>query len=288
MTVQEKNAVVPGTLYLVSTPIGNLDDLSARALKILSGVDFIAAEDTRNTGKLLSLFEIRRELVPYHEHNKASAGPEICARLAQGQSCALVTDAGTPAISDPGEDLVRLCIEANIPVTAIPGPCAAINALCLSGLDTTRFVFEGFLPTETGPRNRRLQELAYETRTFVLHEAPHRLIQTLRDLIRVLGEDRQLSVCREMTKLNEEIVRGSLREILSHFESNPIRGEFVLVLAGSADKAEDGSLNELSIEEHVRAYVNSGMTQKDAIKACAKDRGVPKNDIYMALAGKKE
>jgi 16S rRNA (cytidine1402-2'-O)-methyltransferase len=280
----EKNKVVGGTLYLVATPVGNLADISARAVKVLSEVDFIAAEDTRNSMRLLSYLGIQKPMVSYFEHNKRTHGELICQRLISGESCALVTDAGTPAISDPGEDIVALCAEKGIPVTSIPGACAAILALTLSGLPTARFCFEGFLSAEKKERRKRLDELKYDTRTTVFHEAPHKLKATLADMSEILGSDRRISLCRELTKLNEDIHRTTLAGAVEFYESNAPRGEYVLVLEGAPEGSvatAEGDLCALSVEEHVNYYVNAGMSKKDAIKAAAKDRGVPKNDIYM-------
>lgn len=283
LTAPEKNRILPGCLYLVATPIGNLSDLSERAVSVLSGVDFIAAEDTRNTGKLLSCLGIRKSLVSYHEHNKRERGGQICDRLAAGESCALVTDAGTPAISDPGEDLVRLCAERGIPVTSIPGCCAGITALTLSGLPTGRFCFEGFLPTEKKPRTARLAALATEERTMLLHEAPHRLRETLSDLTAALGEGRRVALCRELTKLNEEVLRLTLGQAVAYYEAEEPRGEYVLVLEGADLAAAPAFWEGLNIPAHVTYYEGEGMSRKEAIKAAARDRGVPKNEVYQVM-----
>ena len=282
---QEKNRIQEGTLYLVSTPIGNLADLSDRAKKVLNGVDFIAAEDTRNTLKLLFAFEISKPLVSYHEHNRRERGAEIADRLQAGESCALVTDAGTPAISDPGEDLVALCAERGIPVTAVPGCCAGITALTLSGLPTGRFCFEGFLPQDKAARRERLAELAEETRTMLLHEAPHKLRATLKDLAAALGEGRRISLCRELTKLNEDIHRTTLGEAIAHYAANNPRGEYVLVVEGGekAAKKEADPLLTLSPADHVAYYEKQGLSRMDAIKAAAKARGMQKNELYRIL-----
>ena len=284
--IEEKNRIEGGTLYLVSTPIGNLADLSERAKKVLNGVDFIAAEDTRNTVKLLMACGISRPLLSYHEHNKRECGPRIADRLQAGESCALVTDAGTPAISDPGEDLVVLCAERGIPVTAVPGCCAAITALTLSALPTARFVFEGFLPTDKADRRARLAELAGETRTFILHEAPHKLRATLRDLQETLGDTRRISLCRELTKRNEEVMRTTLGGAVAHYEQHDPRGEYVLVVEGGEKKPEaaaESTLTQLPPEAHVAYYEQQGRSRMDAIKAAAKDRGMPKNELYRLL-----
>lgn len=280
----EKNTISPSTLYLVATPIGNLADLSARAIKVLTEVDFIAAEDTRNTGTLLSCLNIRKPMVSYHEHNRRERGEQICDRLAAGESCALVTDAGTPAISDPGEDLVALCAARGLAVTSIPGPCAGIVALTLSGLPTARFTFEGFLSTNKSERRARLDSLRAETRTMLFHEAPHKLKATLADLCETFGTTRRIALCRELTKLNEEVFRLTLGEAVAYYEENAPRGEYVLVLEG----AEEGSIatsfwEGMTIPAHVAHYMSEGMSKKDAIKAAARDRGVPKNEVYQQV-----
>lgn len=277
----EKNAVEGGTLYLVATPIGNMADLSSRALKILSTVDFVAAEDTRNSGLMLSRLNIRKPMVSYHEHNRRERGPYIAERLKNGESCALVTDAGTPAVSDPGEDLVRLCAEEGIPVTTVPGCCAAVCALALSGLSTRRFAFEGFLPASGREREERLKELKSETRTVILYEAPHRLRETLSDLYGALG-DRHAALCREMTKLNEEILRTTLSGAVKIYEEKEPRGEYVLVLDGLTTAEEQADYPE-DIAAHVALLEDGGLSRMDAIKAAARARGVKKNDIYNAL-----
>lgn len=277
----EKNKVVGGALYLVTTPIGNMSDMTYRAVKVLSEVDFVAAEDTRNSARLLRFFDISKELVSYHEHNKKSAGEKILARLRKGQSCALVTDAGTPAVSDPGEDLVRLCADAGIPVTAAPGVSAAVTALTLSALDTRRFVFEGFLPVSGSERVERLAALQGETRTAILYEAPHKLRRTLADLTDALGGERRVSLCRELTKLNEEVFRTTLADAAAYYTDAEPRGEYVLILAGTvAHGAQNTPWASLSVAEHVDMYIAEGLPKSDAIKKAAKDRGVPKNVVY--------
>lgn len=280
--VREKNRVVEGTLYLVSTPIGNLSDISERALKVLSEVDFIAAEDTRNTLVLLNKFDIKKELVSYFEHNKRQRGEVICERLSAGESCALVTDAGTPAISDPGEDLVRLCAERDIRVTAVPGCCAAVDALALSGLFTGRFAFEGFLPSNTRERKERLEEVKNDHRTLIFYEAPHKLRKTLEDLFEYLG-DRDISLCRELTKLNEEVCRTTISEAIRIYSERNPRGEYVLVVSGK-EKSEPSCVEEgLTPEEVVERYLSEGISKMDAIKAAAKDFGMPKSELYRRL-----
>ena len=284
MESNEKNKLRESTLYLVGTPIGNLGDLSDRAKKVLSEVDFIAAEDTRNSMKLLNILGIKKELVSYFEHNKKSSGERIVARLLSGESCALVTDAGMPAISDPGEDIVRLCAEAGITVAVVPGPCAAISALALSALPTARFVFEGFLSAQKNERRHRLDELSSEMRTMIFYEAPHKLKATLSDMLTAFGEERRISLCRELTKLNEEAHRTTLGGAVSYYNEKEPRGEYVLVVEGASEpKKTENPLLSLSPEEHVQHYINSGMAKMDAIKAAAKDRGVSKSELYKEL-----
>ncbi len=280
---EEKNKVEKGTLYLVATPIGNLADLSERVVKVLSEVDFIAAEDTRNSMRLLTYLGISKPMVSYFEHNKKERGEQIADRLALGESCALITDAGTPAISDPGEDMVALCSKRGIPVCSIPGACAAIVALTVSGLPTGRFCFEGFLSTNKTERQKHLASLANETRTVIFHEAPHKLRNTLSDLEKAFGGDRPLSLCRELTKKNEEILRLNIAQAVEYYKEHEPRGEYVLVLGGAreADSTEDWE--SISIPEHVQKYIESGMSKMDAVKAVARDRGVAKNVIYKQV-----
>ncbi|MBQ6058999.1 MAG: 16S rRNA (cytidine(1402)-2'-O)-methyltransferase [Clostridia bacterium] len=271
MTIQ------PGTLYLIGTPIGNLGDLSPRALEILAGVDFVAAEDTRVTGSLLLHFGIKRPLVSYYEHNLRQRGEQIVARLQAGESCALCTDAGMPAISDPGCDIVRLCREAGIPVTSAPGPSAVTTALALSGLETGRFTFEGFLSTNRKNRTEHLEELRQERRTMVFYEAPHKLRRTLSDLFETLGE-REIALCREMTKLHEEVLRTTLSQAIAHFEATEPRGEFVLVVEGFSTQAlptEDPDL-----EQALRDALAQGLSGRDAVKRVSEQCKVPKNQVY--------
>ena len=276
-----------GTLYLCSTPIGNLEDMTLRVLEILKTSDVIAAEDTRNTRKLLNHFAIQTPMTSYHEHNKAVKGPQLVERLRKGEQIALVTDAGMPGISDPGADLVRLCYAADIPVTVAPGASAAVAALVLSGLDTRRFVFEGFLPAEKKERRMTLEMLKKEHRTMIFYEAPHRLIETLDELETIFGAKRQMAVVRELTKKFEEVRRGTLEELRVHFSKQPPRGEFVLLAAGytleQQKKAEMESWEEISIEAHMQRYLSQGMSEKDAMKQTAKDRGVSKREIYSYL-----
>ena len=280
----EKNKVESGKLYLVATPIGNLADLSERAIKVLSEVDFVAAEDTRNSMRLLSHLEIHKPMVSYFEHNKRERGEQILARLQGGESCALITDAGTPAISDPGEDLVALCAANGVPVTSIPGAVASIVALTISGLPTGRFCFEGFLSTNKAERRARLDELASEKRTMLFHEAPHKLKTTLEDFRRAFGDDRRIAICRELTKLNEEALRLTLSEAIAYYDTVEPRGEYVLVIDGaSADQSASAFWDGMDIPTHVSHYVSLGMSKMDAIKQAAKDRGVPKNEVYKAV-----
>ncbi len=279
----EKNKVLPSTLYLVATPIGNLDDITLRALKVLQECDFIAAEDTRVTAKLLSAYGIKKPCITYEEHTKRSAGETILRRLKEGESCALVTDAGTPGISDPGEDLVKLCLDNCIGVVPIPGACAAVNALIVSGLSTRRFVFEGFLQGKDREKKERLSELAGERRTLLFYEAPHRLTETLALMTEAFGGSRSVALCRELTKLNEEVFRTTLGEALTHFTENPPRGEFVLVVAG-APETEGRFWESLSVKEHVAYYTDTmSLDKMAAVKAAAKDRGVAKNVVYKEL-----
>ena len=285
MRTDEKNKVVGGTLYVVATPIGNLADISERALKVLSEVDFVAAEDTRNSMRLLTHFGISKPMVSYYEHNKREKGEEIVARLQNGESCALVTDAGTPAISDPGEDLVRLCAERGVTVTSLPGACAMITALTLSALSTSRFVFEGFLPVQKKERRERLEILIREERTFILHEAPHKLRTTLSDLCETLGENRKIALCRELTKLNEEICRTTLGDACEIYKEKEPRGEYVLVIEGGeyfAPAAESA----LSPEETVEQLMEQGMSKNEAIKAAAKTLGMSRNQLYDLIMKK--
>ena len=284
MISDEKNKVEKGALYLVATPIGNLADMSERAKKVLSEVDFIAAEDTRNSGKLMAVFGIKKPMISYFEHNKNARGDEIIAKIKVGASCALVTDAGMPAISDPGEDIVRLCRENGVPVFVVPGPCAAVSALALSGLDTRKFVFEGFLPQKKTERRRALESLTAESRTTVFYEAPHRLAESLSDMLDILG-DRKISICRELTKINEETVLTTLKDAVAYYGSNEPRGEYVLVVEGAKEEAA-AFFADMSIADHVAHYEKQGMSLSDAMKACAKDRCVSKRDVYAAVMKK--
>ena len=283
----EKNKVLPSTLYLVGTPIGNLSDISERAKKVLSEVDFIGAEDTRNSAKLLMALGIKKELVSYFEHNKKASGEKILARLLSGESCAIITDAGMPAISDPGEDIVRLCAEAGITVSVIPGPSAAVSALALSALSSKRFTFEGFLSAQKNERIKALENLRYEERTMIFYEAPHKLKTTLSDMCDVFGEKRKISLARELTKINEEVIRTTLGAAIALYEEKEPRGEYVLVLEGAEEagaiKEEENPLTSLTPEEHVKKYESDGLSRMDAIKKAARDRGMSKSEFYKLL-----
>lgn len=294
MSEEEKNKVEGSTLYLVATPIGNLADISDRARKILAECDFVAAEDTRNTALLLAAYHIRRPLISYHEHNRRSRGEEIVERLVAGESCALVTDAGMPAISDPGEDLVRLCAERHIPVRIVPGACAAVSALALSALSTARFAFEGFLSANRGERKKRLDEIRAERRTLIFYEAPHKLRVTLADLLATFG-DRRISLCRELTKRNEETMHTTLADAVTYYETHEPRGEYVLVLAGAEEAgiAPEARLSDAAPlidppSAHVAHYEATGLPHMDAVKAAARDRGMTKSAFYRLLTEEKE
>jgi 16S rRNA (cytidine1402-2'-O)-methyltransferase len=272
-----------GTLYLVATPIGNLEDMTYRAVRILGEVDMVAAEDTRQTLKLLNRFEIKKPMLIYHEHNKREMGEKIIALLQEGKNIALATDAGTPGISDPGEDLVKLAVENNIEVFLLPGATASIYALVVSGLSTSRFIFEGFLPRENKEKRESLEKIKEEERTMIFYEAPHRLRKTLESLYETLG-DRKIALCRELTKKHEEVQRVRLSEAIETYKSKEPRGEYVLVVEGKsleeieAENAE--RLSEITIEDHIKMYVDSGMSKKDAVKKVAKERNLPKSEVY--------
>lgn len=278
-----------GTLYIVGTPIGNLEDITHRALRILREVAVIAAEDTRQTRKLLNHFEIPTPAVSYHEHNQRTAGPQLIERLLAGDDVALVTDAGMPAISDPGEDLVRLAVAAGVPVVPVPGPTAFTTALVVSGLSTERFAFEGFLPVKGKERRAALERLKQEPRTWILYEAPHRVMETLEDLRDTLG-DRPMAAARELTKLHEEVVRGTPAELLAHFEQKAPRGEFVLVVSGApaAAQAAPEEATPTSLAAAVAALEAGGMDRKAAMKEVATRFGMTKRDVYQALLELKE
>ena len=268
-----------GILYLVPTPIGNLGDISIRCRETLENADFIAAEDTRVTLKLLNHLGIKKSLVSYYEHNKAFKGDRIVERILAGETCALVSDAGSPAISDPGEDLVKQCAAAGIPVCAIPGPCAAITALSISGQSTGRFCFEGFLSTAKKSRREHLDSLKKEPRTMIFYEAPHKLLATLEDLRDTFGEDRPISLCRELTKLHEEVVRTTLGQALERYTQAPPKGEFVLVVAG-APQEEPQTVSEEDAAQCVSQLMAQGLSRKDAVKQAAQKLGLPKNEVY--------
>ena len=274
-----------GTLYLVATPIGNLGDFSPRALETLETVDFIAAEDTRVSLKLLNHFQIKKPLVSYHEHNHVSAGQSVLQRLLAGENCALVTDAGTPAVSDPGEDLVRLCAEAGVEVLSIPGCCAAVNALAVSGLPTGRFTFEGFLTVNKKNRREHLESLKGEVRTMIFHEAPHKLLGTLEDLRDTFGPDRKIALCRELTKLHEETLRTTLGEAVERYTETAPKGEFVLVVEGGVPRKEATVTLEDAVAQ-VLALKAQGVRLKDAAKEVAEHTGLSKNELYAAALEK--
>ena len=278
---------MPGTLYLCATPIGNLEDMTFRVIRILKEVDLIAAEDTRNSIKLLNHFEITTPMTSYHEYNKYEKGRKLVERLLEGQSIALITDAGTPGISDPGEELVQMCYEAGVPVTSLPGAAACVTALTISGLSTRRFAFEAFLPADKKEREKVLEELERETRTTILYEAPHRLIKTLELLKDRLGEQRKITVCRELTKRHETAFRATLEEAAAYYKANDPKGECVLVIEGRSreeiEQEEKAKWEELSIEQHMEQYLAQGSSKKEAMKLVAKDRGVPKREIYNYL-----
>ena len=270
---------MPGKLYLVGTPIGNLGDMSPRALRALEEADFIAAEDTRVTLKLLNHFNIKKPLVSYYEHNARSAGERILERILAGENCALVTDAGMPSVSDPGEDLAARCAGAGVELTAVPGPCAAVTALALSALPAGRFCFEGFLSTSGRSRREHLESLKGERRTMVFYEAPHKLVKTLEDLCAAFGPGRRIALCREMTKLHEEVVRSTLGEAAALYAETPPRGEFVLVVEGAAEaKTEFGREEALALVERRRA---EGMSLKEACRLTAEETGIKKNELYQ-------
>ena len=275
-----------GTLYLCATPIGNLEDMTFRAVRILKEVDVIAAEDTRNSVKLLNHSDIHTPMTSYHEFNKIDKGQYLVKRLLEGENIALITDAGMPGISDPGEELVRMCRDAGVPVTAVPGACACVTALVISGRPTRRFCFEAFLPTDKKERRAVLEELKTETRTSIIYEAPHRLVKTLQELLNELG-DRKITVCKELTKKHETGFETTLKEAVPYYEQNEPRGEYVLVLEGCSrqqmeQKAQD-AWKEMSLGDHMKLYEEQGMNRKDAMKQVAKDRGVGKREIYQAL-----
>ncbi len=275
-----------GKLYLCATPIGNLGDITLRVLRVLKEADLIAAEDTRNSIKLLNHFDIKTPMTSYHEYNKIEKAYTLIEKMREGMNIALITDAGTPGISDPGEELARMCMDAGIEVTSLPGPAACITALTLSGLPTRRFAFEAFLPMEKKERKEVLQELVDETRTIIIYEAPHKLVKTLKDLRETLG-NRRITLCRELTKKHETAFRTTIEELLSYYENEKPLGECVLVIEGKSRKelkeAEAASWETVPVEEHMKIYENQGMSRKDAMKQVAKDRGVSKREIYQML-----
>lgn len=271
-----------GTLYLVPTPIGNLSDISDRCRETLANADFIAAEDTRVSLRLLNHLDIKKPLVSYYEHNKQTSGPRIVERLLGGESCAIVTDAGSPAISDPGEDLVRLCAEAGVTVTAIPGPCAAVTALSISGLPTGRFTFEGFLSTNKKSRFAHLDSLRTEQRTMIFYEAPHKLTATLTDLAQVFGETRCISLCRELTKLHEEVLRMTLGEAVQYYRTKEPRGEYVLVVEGAQETPQAAATQDDAVAR-AQALIAQGYSKKDAVRQAAAETGFPRNALYDAI-----
>lgn len=277
-----------GKLFLCATPIGNLEDITFRVLRTLKEVDVIAAEDTRNSIKLLNHFEIKTPMTSYHEYNKIEKGHYLVELMQQGQQVALITDAGTPGISDPGEELVAMCHEAGIPVTSLPGPAACITALTISGLSTRRFAFEAFLPSDKKEKAAVLEELKDETRTTILYEAPHRLVRTLEELYQALGE-RRVTVCRELTKKHETAFLTTLSQALAYYQENDPKGECVIVMEGRSRKEMEEEKQQqwetMPLEEHMKIYEDQGMSRKEAMKAVAKDRGVSRRDIYQQLLG---
>ena len=275
-----------GTLYLCATPIGNLEDMTFRCIRVLKEVDLIAAEDTRNSIKLLNHFEIKKPMTSYHEYNKIEKGKKLVERLLCGENIALITDAGTPAISDPGEELVRMCREAGVTVTAVPGAAACITGLTISGLPTRRFAFEAFLPADKKEQQAILEEMKREMRTMVLYEAPHRLVRTLEALFQALG-NRRISVCRELTKKHETVFSSDMEEAVRYYKDHEPKGECVIIIEGKSREEvcakEREAWEEMSVEDHMNFYLGEGMEKKEAMKKVAKDRGVSKRDIYKAL-----
>ena len=279
-----------GTLFLCATPIGNLEDITLRVLRTLQEVDLIAAEDTRNSIKLLNHFQIKTPMTSYHEYNKIDKGRFLVEKMLSGENIALITDAGTPGISDPGEELTAMCYEAGIPVTSLPGPVACITALTLSGLPTRRFAFEAFLPMEKKERQAVLEELKNETRTIILYEAPHKLVKTLGDLYKALG-NRKMTLCRELTKKHETAFQTTIEELIHYYGEEKPLGECVLVIQGKSrlemEKEAQASWESIPIEEHMRQYEEKGISRKEAMKLVAKDRGMTKRDVYQYLINKK-
>lgn len=276
----------PGTLYLCATPIGNLEDMTFRVIRTLKEVDMIAAEDTRNSIKLLNHFEIKTPMTSYHEYNKIEKGHKLVQMLLEGKNLALITDAGTPGISDPGEELVQMCYEAGVPVTSLPGAAACITALTLSGLSTRRFAFEAFLPSDKKERQQVLEELKNDTRTIICYEAPHRLVKTLKELLEALG-NRRITICRELTKKHETVFATKIEDALAYYDVQEPKGECVMVIEGKSREEirseEKARWEEMSMEEHMELYLGQGMDKKSAMKQVAKDRGIGKRDVYQAL-----
>ena len=273
-----------GELFLCATPIGNLEDMPVRAVRIMKEADLIAAEDTRNSIKLINHFEIDTPMTSYHEYNKVDKAKVLVDKMLAGQTVVLITDAGTPGISDPGEELVRQAVQAGINVTSVPGPAACINALIISGLPTRRFVFEAFLPSDKKERAAVLEELSHETRTMIIYEAPHRLCRTLAELAEILGGDRQIAVCKELTKRHETVYRSDIKGAVDYYNANEPRGEYVLAIAGlnreDIIRDKQDAWKEMPLEEHLKHYESQGIERREAIKLVAKDRGVPKREIY--------
>ena len=268
-----------GTLYIVATPIGNLDDITIRAIKVLKDVDLIAAEDTRHTLKLLNHLEISKPMISYHRHNEETKSDVLIEKLQEGQNIALVSDAGTPGICDPGEEVIKKCIELGIKIIPIPGACAMINSLICSGIDTKEFTFLGFLPLNKKLRKKKLEEIEKSNKTIIIYEAPHKLETTLNDLKKILGEKRMLTLAREITKIHEEFIRGNIDEII--LKSENLKGEIVLIIEGNNDCEEENSLNNLTLKEHYKFYENQELTKKEIIKKIDKDRNMNKNDVYQ-------
>lgn len=268
-----------GTLYIVATPIGNLEDITLRAIRILNEVDLIAAEDTRHTLKLLNRLEISKPLISYHRHNEEVKSDVLIEKLQEGNNIALVSDAGTPGICDPGEEIIKKCIELEINIVPIPGACAMINSLICSGIDTKEFTFLGFLPLNKKLRKNKLEEIEKSNKTIIIYEAPHKLETTLKDLKQILNKDRRIVLAREITKIHEEFIRGNIDDLIQI--TKDIKGEIVLIIEGNSDISEENELNKLSMEEHYKFYENQGFSKKDIIKKIAKDRNLNKNDVYQ-------
>ena len=268
-----------GTLYIVATPIGNLEDITLRAIKTLKDADLIAAEDTRHTLKLLNHLEISKPMISYHRHNEETKSDVLIEKLQEGQNIALVSDAGTPGICDPGEEIIKKCIELGINIVPIPGACAMINSLICSGIDTKEFTFLGFLPLNKKLRKKKLEEIEKSNKTIIIYEAPHKLDTTLKDLQKILSKNRNITLARELTKIHEEFIRGNIDEILQ--KSANLKGEIVLIIEGNNEIEEENSLNNLTMEEHYKIYENQGFSKKDIIKKIAKDRNMNKNDVYQ-------